>query len=186
MFLIVLLETSAIALHVLIIQAIREIGFPRNVQAIPWLVDQAISSEPLTMHEASETLKDIDPDAVVPFLTAILLNRESENREWAENVKSVCHLVTQKKQWMIECGPSIAYLLAQDDYEPNNRPDREALLSVLEPILFACTYALPAIYRLAFLEGESNIGKKARHMLRLFGENDLRPYRYLLENLLTT
>ncbi len=182
--LIVLLSEHDMSLWELIISTLHEIGFPRNARAIPWLIDIAIDPHPVALNAAIATLHDMNSDEVAPYLTAILLNRDDENNEWRDGVIGVCRLLPQKMEWMIACGPSIAYLLAQSDYKPGNEPDKEALLSVLEPLIPSSgSYALPVVYRVALLERESNVGKKAKEILSLFSDPDLRLYRYRLEDL---
>jgi hypothetical protein len=78
------------------------------------------------------------------------------------------------------CGPAVSYLLAQHDYKPKNTPDTDYLLTFLEQILPACSYAIPALYYVALHQQGTDVGRFAHRLLCSFDPEALKPYECLL------
>ncbi len=162
----------------LAIKAIYKIGFPRNAAAIPALVEMASDQNIPGRWEAISALKDIDVDVVVPFFLEVLLKRDDQDKGWSYAVDSIASGLV-RKEWLLACGPALAYLLGQHDYQPGNEPDTDYLLSALEEIIPACSYALPAILDVA-LRGNHHNSRLARRLLFSFDKETLQPYERLI------
>src|SRR5260370_2395820 len=128
----------------LAVKAISKMGFPSNAAAIPALVELVSDQNVPGRREAIATLKAMDVAVVVPFFLEVLLKRDDQDTGWSYAVDSIVGGLVSR-EWVVACGPALTYLLSQHDYQPGNEPDTDYLLSALEEIIPACSYALPAI-----------------------------------------
>jgi len=160
-------------------EIIQNIGYPRNAVAIPYLVNLVADQNVPGRLKAIYALADMDVDAVIPFFLDILLKRNDENSSWSYDVDGIVSVLATKKEWLSACGPTIAYLLAQHDYQPDNAPDLDYLLSTLKELVPICSYAIPAICEIALRENNHN-GRLARNLLFSFDQETLKPYQRLL------
>lgn len=164
----------------LALRTIRTIGYPRNAPALRWVVNLAVDQDASGREEAIRALQDIDTGAVIPYLLGTLVNNCEDNLRWSQIVHGVCKIVLKQQEWALACGPAIAHILAQYEQNPGTLLDPTLLLGVLEQLTPTCTYAIPVLYSLAIREKENEIGQKAYQVLLLFGEDDMKYYRYHL------
>ena len=162
----------------LAVKAISKIGFPSNAAAIPALVEVASDQNVPGRWEAIATLKAMDVDVVVPFFLEVFLKRDDQVKGWSYAVDSIVSGLVSR-EWVVACGPALAYLLGQHDYQPSNEPDKDYLLSALEEIIPTCSYALPAILDVA-LRGNHHNSRLARRLLFSFDKETLQPYERLI------
>ena len=162
----------------LAVKAISKIGFPSNAAAIPALVEVASDQNIPGRWEAIATLKAMDVAVVVPFFLEVLLKRDDQDTGWSYAVDSIVGGLVSR-EWVVACGPALTYLLSQHDYQPGNEPDTDYLLSALEEIIPACSYALPAILDVA-LRGNQHNSRLARRLLFSFDKETLQPYERLI------
>ena len=162
----------------LAVKAISKMGFPSNAAAIPALVELVSDQNVPGRREAIATLKAMDVAAVVPFFLEVLLKRDDHDTGWSYAVDSIVGGLVSR-EWVEACGPALAYLLGQHDYQPGNEPDMDYLLSALEEIIPACSYALPALLDVA-LRGNQHTSRLARRLLFSFDKEALQPYERLI------
>jgi len=161
------------------VEIIHNIGYPRNAVAISYLVNLVADQNVPGRLKAIYALEDMDVDAVIPFFLDVLLKRNDENSSWSYDVDGIVSVLAAKKEWLLACGPTVAYLLAQHDYKPDNAPDLDYLLSALEELVPICSYAIPVLCEIALRENNDN-GRLARSILFLFDRETLKPYQHLL------
>jgi hypothetical protein len=165
------------------IKVIRAIGYPRNTKAIPQLIDQIGDLNSPAFQEAVQALNDMGVQVVVPHLIKVLGEKKPENGYWLDSIAGICSMLRSvDREYAVQCGPAIAYLLSQKI--PEKELDPWYLLIVLEKIGSQCAiYALPSLIQLA-REGEtSETRKQARDLIMLFDPAEREPYKYLLADL---
>lgn len=165
----------------LAMRTIRSIGFPANAAAIRWLIFLAVDVDAPGRDEAINALWEMDVNAVVPYLLAAFMKDGDQRQGWSRTVNGVCNIIMEHQAWATVCGLAVTSLLSQYAQQGKEQPDPAILLAVLESIIPACTYAIPALYHLALQERDSAIGKEAQRLLLSFDAETLRPYRYHLQ-----
>lgn len=170
------------ALGKIAIEIVRTIGYPRNESAIPILLGHVKDKNSYIWEEAVQTLADIGPDVVVPYLIQSIWDRTS-HVYWDDDVEGMClMLTTLDRAYAVACGPTLVYILGRSDLPPDRDLDKGFLLDVLEKIgPDNVIYALPTLIDLASREGTSDVGKQARRLIQSFSEEALEPYKFLLD-----
>ncbi len=163
-------------------QVIRAIGYPRNAKAIPTLVGEVGDGNSPAWEEAVQTLTDIGPYVVVPYLIHFIWDRTS-HFYWGDDVEGICSmLLTVDLTYAVVCGPTLVYILGRSDLPPDKDLDKGYLLDVLKKIgPDGMAYALPTLIDLASREGTSEVGKQARRLIQSFSKEALEPYKFLLD-----
>ena len=167
------------------LSVVQAIGYPRNVSALPALIDLVgMPNTPgwtFTLH----ILLDMEPGVVIPALIQRLLDRGRSMAYWTETTEGICMLLAGKhtsQEYALKCGPTLAYLLAQEDLVHKRALDFGYLLDVFAKIgTDGASYALPALITLVERERTSDIGRQAQELIALFSEEALAPYKGLLQ-----
>jgi DNA-directed RNA polymerase subunit F len=156
------------------------IGYPKNESAIPSLVYHIGDQNLPGWGEAVQTLTDIGPNVVVPYLIRAMWDRNS-HQYWGDDVEGICNMLTfVDRAYAVACGPTLVYILGRSDLPL----DKGFLLDVLEKIgAENVTYALPTLFDLASREGTSEVGKQTWRLIQSFSEETLEPYKFLLESI---
>lgn len=164
------------------VQVIRAIGYPRNASAIPQLIDQVSDLNSPAGKEAGETLADMGPHVVVPHLIKTMLERSQRREYWLEAVAGICSMLQSiERDFAIQCGPTVSYLLGQAVIDQELMPWSWYLLLVLEKLGPECaTYALPVLIDFVKREGASEEGKEALDLIASFDKEALEPYKWVL------
>ena len=150
------------------VQVIRAIGSPHNKSAIPELIAQIGDLNSPAWNEVTQTLMDMGSQVIVPYLIEALLDKRKNRNYWLDEVAGICSLLTiTPREYAVQCGPAITYLLGQETVLADLDP--WYLLTVLEKIGPDCeTYALPTLIDLVRREGTSEPGKQARALIGTF------------------
>lgn len=156
---------------------IRHIGYPQNVQILPWLVER-IDRNDLHWKELIATIASFSPEVIAPYLIALLWDRaHHQQRGWGYDVESVCALLLSlDSQYAARCGPLLAWLftLKEDPHEL----DPSFLLDVLEYIGANCAiYALPCLLDYLEREPEIELRRRAVQLIGSFDQAMVAPYR---------
>lgn len=165
------------------VQVIRAIGYPYNIPAIPELIAQIGDLNSPAWREAAQTLMDMESPVIVPYLIEALLDMGKTINHWLDEVAGICSLLTiTPREYAVQCGPVITYLLDQETILADIDP--WYLLTVLEKIGADCgTYALPTLIDIVRREGTSELGKQAQALITVYDSNQVKPYQRLLASL---
>lgn len=163
------------------VQIIHAIGYPKNAPAIPSLVAYVGNSNAPGWESAVETLVDLGAPIVVPYLIAYLWEKD-RHQFWGDDVEGICLMLVQaNREFARMCGPTIIYILSQNNSISSNELDKGFLLDVLEKISSVdIEYAMPILIDLVKQEGASKIGDQARKLLASFSEQIIDTYRLIL------
>ena len=166
-------------------QVICAIGYPKNARAIPTLIEHVEDKNSTARKEAVQTLTDMGPNVVAPYLVRSMWNRNS-HQYWGDDVEAMCLMLTTiERAYAVACGPTLVYIPRRSDLPPDEDLDKGFLLDVLKKIgPDSLAYALPTLIDLASREGTSDVGKQARRFIQSFSEEALEPYKLLLDQLL--
>lgn len=162
----------------LAIRALRLIGYPRNAGAIPDLILHLGNLDFPGWDEVVQTLTDMGPGVVVPYLIEALWDGERHNIFWSSDVRGICEMLCRvDREYAVYCGPTIAQLLSREDLPISL--DRGVLLDVLEKVGTDYDYMLPMLIDLACIYRLSEIGERVMRFITSFHSEKLRPYRLL-------
>lgn len=164
------------------VQVIRTIGYPQNAEAILWMIARVEDKNFLAREEAIQTLLDMGPNVVVPYLILEMWDAK-RHQYWGADVEGICNMLTfVDRAYAVACGPTLVYILGRSDLPPDEDLDKGFLLDVLEKIgPESVTYALPTLIDLVSREGTSDVGKQARRFIETFSKEALEPYKFLLD-----
>ncbi|HVB23377.1 MAG TPA: HEAT repeat domain-containing protein [Ktedonobacteraceae bacterium] len=164
------------------VQIIRTIGYPQNAEAILWMIACVEDKNFLAREEAIQTLLDMGPHVVVPYLILEMWDAK-RHQYWGADVEGICSMLTfVDRAYAVACGPTLVYILGRSDLPPDKDLDKGFLLDVLKKIgPDGVTYALPTLIDLASREGTSDVGKQAQRLIQSFSEETLEPYKLLLD-----
>lgn len=173
--------------HAVAARVIHTIGFPRNIGAIPALVELVADPNDPGWNDGLNALIAMEPGLVVPHLLRVLWDRGRTNPYWVDEMQGVCTVLVLKREFALQCGPTIAYLLTQNfDIGLYGDPDYRfevpaVVLKVLEFIGNEGAYALPALIEFANREEETlALREKARQLIATFSQEQLEPYSQVL------
>lgn len=166
------------------IEVIRTIGYPQNAEAILWMIARVEDKNFLAREEAVQTLLDMGPHVVVPYLILEMWDAK-RHQYWGDDVEGICSMLTfVDRTYAVACGPTLVYILGRSDLPPDEDLDKSFLLNVLEKIgPDSLAYALPTLIDLASREGTSDVGKQTWQLIQSFSEEALEPYKFLLESI---
>ncbi len=161
------------------VQLIRAIGYPKNARAIPTLIAHVGDLNSLAWQEAVEALVEMGSQVVVPYLIQDLWER-NRHQYWGADVEGICTMLCQvDKEYAVQCGPTIAYLLGRTDL-PDNL-DGSLLLDVLQKVGPDCAeYALPTLIDLVHHQERSELHSQIKELISSFAHEALEPYKYVL------
>jgi hypothetical protein len=174
------LETPPRGYWQVAVDVIQAIGTPRNLLAIPRLLDHIVDLNSPVARQARQALAEMGTEPVVPYLIEKLLDKNRSGNSWFEAIAGICSMLGDvERDFAVLCGPAIASLLVQQF--PVGELDPGYLLDVLEKIGPECAvYALPSLIRVVKAEGNSEIGQQARALIVSFNQEVVAPYKYLL------
>jgi len=163
-------------------QVICAIGYPKNARAIPTLIEHVEDKNSTARKEAVQTLTDMGPNVVVPYLIRSMWDRNS-HQYWGDDVEGICSMLTfVDRAYAVACGPTLVYILGRSDLPPDKDLDKGFFLDVQKKIgPDGVTYALPTLIDLASREGTSELGMKTWRFIQSFSEEALEPYKLLLD-----
>lgn len=168
------------------IQVIRTIGYPRNTEAALWMIARVEDKNYLAWEEAVQTLLEMGPNVVVPYLILEMLDA-GRHQYWGEDLEGICIMLsmnTVEQEYAKQCGPALVSLASRYDLFSPEEFGREYALDVLEKIGPECaTYALPMLIHLIRTEGDSNTCQQARHLIATFDQRIKEPYKLILASL---
>ncbi|HVB21444.1 MAG TPA: HEAT repeat domain-containing protein [Ktedonobacteraceae bacterium] len=166
------------------IEVIHTIGYPQNAEAILWMIARVEDRNFLAREEAIQTLLDMGPTVVVPYLILEMWDAK-RHQYWGADVEGICGMLTiVDRAYAVACGPTLVYILGRSDLPPDEDLDKGFLLDVLEKIgPESVTYALPTLIDLVSREGTSEVGKQAQRLILSFGKEALEPYKFLLASI---
>lgn len=88
-------------------QVIRAIGYPHNAKAIPTLVGEVGNSNSPAWEEAVQTLVDMGPNVVTPYLIRAMWDRNS-HQYWGDDVEGMCLMLSDVDlTYAVACGSRI-------------------------------------------------------------------------------
>src|SRR5258706_8290593 len=97
------------------VQVIRAIGYPRNVLAIPELVDQVSDLNSPARNESIQALTEMERSVVVPHLMKALLDSHQTREYWPDAIAGSCSMLARVgREYALACVPAVAYLLSQN------------------------------------------------------------------------
>lgn len=166
------------------VQLIRTVGYPQNAEAILWMIASVEDRNFLAREEAMQTLLDMGPDVVVPYLILEMWDAK-RHQYWGADVEGICSMLTfVDRAYAVACGPTLVYILGRSDLPPDEDLDKGFLLDVLKKIgVDSLAYALPTLIDLVSREGTSDVGKQTWQLIQSFSKEALEPYKFLLETI---
>lgn len=180
------------------ILVLQRIGFPKNEPAIPALLRILGDGNHPEGPNAARTLLDMGPDILIPHLLRALLEKGEPyhtpmltETTWHWDVEGICYLITNKvpvvkeisNEYALRCCPAINMLLlqAESTHVPEEYPDPEILLDVLEKVGTQASYLLPTLITLARNHQESEVGTRAKALIFSFPQKEREPYHLLVQ-----
>jgi|SRR5579884_201093 hypothetical protein len=167
-------------------RVIRAIGSPKNISAIPRLIEQVADSNSPARDEAARTLAEMDPGVVVPYFILFLLD-STRHYSWESDIEGFCSMLSSMElAYIVPCGPTITHLLSyfsrRNDFR--GKLDLGFLLDLLEKIGPSCAeYALPTLIGLINQGENSHVSLQARRLIATFSQEAREPYKHLLASL---
>jgi HEAT repeat protein len=110
-----MLKTASKSRWRVAVQVIRAIGYPHNKPAISELIAQIGDLNSPAWREVAQTLMEMGSQVVVPYLIEALLDKGKNLNYWPDEVAGICSLLTiTPREYAVQCGPIINYLLGQE------------------------------------------------------------------------
>ena len=185
-----ILQVGPKGLDRIAVRVIRAIGYPRNKSAMPQLIYLIGDLNSPAWTESAQTLLEMGTESVVPVLIHVLLDRGKNIPYWRDTTEGICAMISGtdvNRDYASGCGPTIAFLLAQENLALEIDLDSSYLLDALKKIgEESAMYALPSLISLVQREGTSELGKETQALIASFDATSLKPYKYLLDFLQDT
>lgn len=163
----------------IMIEVIRAIGYPRNAQALPWLVDHIDRNSP-AWRETVEVVTTLDPKVIAPHLVHVLWDKGEHRQGWGYDVESICVLLSElDSSYAALCGPTIAYLLGQH-FDPTEL-DPGFLLDVLAKVgVSSASYALPVLIDRLQIGSPEYVLEQVKSLIASYSEEARAPYSLVM------
>lgn len=160
------------------------IGYPANVDLIPWLVAEVDRNSP-AWREVVQAVDSLGAPVIVPYLVEKFWQQKIHDPDWCYDVESVCALLLElDRPFSLGCGPSIAFLLSVGANP--TQLDLGFLMDVLEQIgSSAAAYALPHLLAVAQQHPLSDTSSQALKLINSYPADARQPYERILANLPT-
>lgn len=160
------------------------IGYPANVDLIPWLVAEVDRNSP-AWREVVQAVDRLGARVIVPYFVQKLWERKVHDPDWCYDVESICTLLLElDRPFSLGCGPVVAFLLSLG--ASPTQLDPMFLIDVLGRIgSGAAMYALPHLLAVAQQHPLSDIRSQALKLVNSYPVDARQPYERILANILT-
>lgn len=164
------------------LRIIRQVGYPRNREALPAVVEHLADPNWIGWDQAVGILTDADRAVAVRYLVRALLNRDSDPEHWPDMVEGICAMLCNvDRVYASLCAPSVVFVLTQAIC--SGTPDPSWLMDVLRHAgSKSYSFAVPALIALVGKEGETELGLEAQSLIQSLELADLDPYTFLLDD----